>query len=372
MDGDESPTVLSLDEADVYIAQEVYDHLTESLLSLHKNVRSEARAHMDRILQAMKTAPSTTTCRVNQILSTRHEVQDGLEKEVAVWIRRHGSQDSPPEDSVVVVQPHPILDDVVCVGVRNPETSTNKSLSSCRVPPNKEESTASIFKSWPKRAERGWPMRHKVIVCDRMCGEAVLRGSDIFVRGVACADVGIVANEKVAVYADVWEAGQRPVSRGLVLVNYTGRCIFLGIGVTRCSRREMFTKSRGVAVEMSCHPVDRAGPVLLPLSNVMTDKFMMQNLPSIVVAHVLDPQPGEVIIDLCSAPGGKTSHVASLVRNNATIVACDKSRKKMVAARKLFDERGATCITPLVWSSTACVVRDGSNYKSVYEVSNFI
>jgi 16S rRNA C967 or C1407 C5-methylase (RsmB/RsmF family) len=97
---------------------------------------------------------------------------------------------------------------------------------------------------------------------------------------------------------------------------------------------------------------------------------MMQNVPSAVVAHALDPQPGEVIIDLCSAPGGKASHVASIVRNKAIVIACDKSRKKMVATRKFFDEMGATCIIPLAWDSTACVVQDGSAYRSVHEVSH--
>ena len=165
-----------------------------------------------------------------------------------------------------------------------------------------------------------------------------------------------------------------------MIKNYTGRCIFLGMGVARCNRTEMMTFSKGVAVEMSSNPAERAGPSLPPLSGVMTGKMMMQNLPSAVVAHALDPQPGEVIIDLCAAPGGKTSHIASLVRSKeqqglaastmeTILVACDKSRKKMVAARKFFDEMGATFITPLAWDSCACVVRDGSKYKSVREVS---
>ena len=161
-----------------------------------------------------------------------------------------------------------------------------------------------------------------------------------------------------------------------MIKNYTGRCIFLGMGVARCNRIEMMTFSKGVAVEMSSNLAERAGPALPPLSGVMIGKMMMQNLPSAVVAHALDPQPGDVIIDLCAAPGGKTGHVASLVRSKkdgvtmeTIVVACDKSRKKMVAARKFFDEMGASFITPVAWDSCACVVRDGSKYKSVREVS---
>jgi hypothetical protein len=49
--------------------------------------------------------------------------------------------------------------------------------------------------------------------------------------------------------------------------------------------------------------------------------MMLQNLPSILVAHALNPQPGDIILDMCPAPGGKTAYLANLVNNQATIVA---------------------------------------------------
>eukprot|EP00529_Nitzschia_sp_RCC80_P027057 CAMPEP_0113522142 /NCGR_PEP_ID=MMETSP0014_2-20120614/45032_1 /TAXON_ID=2857 /ORGANISM="Nitzschia sp." /LENGTH=284 /DNA_ID=CAMNT_0000420181 /DNA_START=47 /DNA_END=901 /DNA_ORIENTATION=+ /assembly_acc=CAM_ASM_000159 len=83
--------------------------------------------------------------------------------------------------------------------------------------------------------------------------------------------------------------------------------------------------------------------------------MMLQNLPSVLVAHTLNPQPNDVILDMCAAPGGKTSHLASLVNNDATIVACDKSRKKIVLARDTFKRFGATCIVPLALDTTKCL-----------------
>ena len=41
--------------------------------------------------------------------------------------------------------------------------------------------------------------------------------------------------------------------------------------------------------------------------------FMPQSRAAMLVAHVVDPQPGERILDLCAAPGGKTTHLAALV-----------------------------------------------------------
>ncbi|GLE11732.1 hypothetical protein PINS_up024325 [Pythium insidiosum] len=65
----------------------------------------------------------------------------------------------------------------------------------------------------------------------------------------------------------------------------------------------------------------------------------VQNLPSTVVAHALDPQEGDVIIDMCAAPGGKTSHVATLMKNKGLLVCCDKSKRKAVELKRLFSEQ---------------------------------
>lgn len=45
-------------------------------------------------------------------------------------------------------------------------------------------------------------------------------------------------------------------------------------------------------------------------------------MPSAVVSHVLDPQPGEKILDLCAAPGGKTTHIAALMHDQVRPSVC--------------------------------------------------
>ncbi len=37
--------------------------------------------------------------------------------------------------------------------------------------------------------------------------------------------------------------------------------------------------------------------------------FYLQNLPSIICAKVVDPKENEIILDMCAAPGGKTTHL---------------------------------------------------------------
>lgn len=52
--------------------------------------------------------------------------------------------------------------------------------------------------------------------------------------------------------------------------------------------------------------------------------WVVQDSSSQLVSHVLDPQPGEVVIDACAAPGGKTTHIAELMGDRGTIWACDR------------------------------------------------
>jgi len=53
-----------------------------------------------------------------------------------------------------------------------------------------------------------------------------------------------------------------------------------------------------------------------------------QSRASMRVAHVLDPQPGERVLDLCAAPGTKTTHIAALMRGEGTLVAVEKDRAR--------------------------------------------
>lgn len=57
--------------------------------------------------------------------------------------------------------------------------------------------------------------------------------------------------------------------------------------------------------------------------------WSVQDSSAQLVAYLLDPQPGEVIIDACAAPGGKTTHIAELMRDNGKIWACDRTASRL-------------------------------------------
>ncbi|TFI53198.1 16S rRNA (cytosine(967)-C(5))-methyltransferase [Mastigocladus laminosus UU774] len=57
--------------------------------------------------------------------------------------------------------------------------------------------------------------------------------------------------------------------------------------------------------------------------------WSIQDSSAQLVGHFLDPQPKEVVIDACAAPGGKTTHIAELMQDTGKIWACDRTPSRM-------------------------------------------
>ncbi|MGL5942950.1 MAG: 16S rRNA (cytosine(967)-C(5))-methyltransferase [Waterburya sp.] len=62
--------------------------------------------------------------------------------------------------------------------------------------------------------------------------------------------------------------------------------------------------------------------------------WVVQDASAQLVTHLLDPQPGETIIDACAAPGGKTTHIAELMTDKGRIIACDRATQRLKKVRE--------------------------------------
>lgn len=56
--------------------------------------------------------------------------------------------------------------------------------------------------------------------------------------------------------------------------------------------------------------------------------FIAQSRAAMLVARALAPQPGETVLDLCAAPGGKSTHIAALMGGNGRVVAVERDRRR--------------------------------------------
>jgi 16S rRNA (cytosine967-C5)-methyltransferase len=57
--------------------------------------------------------------------------------------------------------------------------------------------------------------------------------------------------------------------------------------------------------------------------------WTIQDSSAQLVTHLLDPQPHEMIVDACAAPGGKTTHIAELMGNTGQVLALDKTASRL-------------------------------------------
>ncbi|MBD3230645.1 MAG: methyltransferase domain-containing protein [Candidatus Lokiarchaeota archaeon] len=65
-----------------------------------------------------------------------------------------------------------------------------------------------------------------------------------------------------------------------------------------------------------------------------------QSLPTIITSRILNPETSDFIIDLCAAPGGKTTHLAQLMNNKGKILAIDRSDNKIQSIKTNLNRLG--------------------------------
>lgn len=85
---------------------------------------------------------------------------------------------------------------------------------------------------------------------------------------------------------------------------------------------------------------------------VATGQVYIQNAASWLPVLALDPQPGESILDVCAAPGGKTSHSAAMAKNQAIITANDNSRPRLAKTRANLSRLGVEDVSYTLFDAT--------------------
>jgi 16S rRNA (cytosine967-C5)-methyltransferase len=93
-----------------------------------------------------------------------------------------------------------------------------------------------------------------------------------------------------------------------------------------------------LAFELKSHPS------LNSLPSFRDGWFYIQDPSTLLAVRELDPQPGETVLDLCAAPGGKTTFIAQVMRNEGKIIACDISEDRLKLIQENCQRLGVTCL----------------------------
>ena len=95
----------------------------------------------------------------------------------------------------------------------------------------------------------------------------------------------------------------------------------------------------------------KSHPPLSGLPSFQQGLFYVQDPSTLLAVRELDPQPGESVLDLCAAPGGKLTAIAQLMRNEGRLVAHDTTSERL----KLIDQNctrlGITCVQTVLPST---------------------
>lgn len=116
---------------------------------------------------------------------------------------------------------------------------------------------------------------------------------------------------------------------------------FIRVNNIRISEQELLERLQAEGIEAEPVPwlegalrVVKNAAGLKQFSGYREGLFHVQDLASQICCHVLDPQPGERIADVCAAPGGKTFTIAERMENRGEVISCDvyPQRTQLIAS----------------------------------------
>jgi 16S rRNA (cytosine967-C5)-methyltransferase len=101
-----------------------------------------------------------------------------------------------------------------------------------------------------------------------------------------------------------------------------------------------------LAFELKSHPA------LNSLGSFRDGWFYLQDPSTLLAPTLLDARPGETILDLCAAPGGKTTFIAQHMKNEGKIVACDLDQTRLKLVKDNCTRLGVTNVQLAFSSAT--------------------
>ena len=82
----------------------------------------------------------------------------------------------------------------------------------------------------------------------------------------------------------------------------------------------------------------------LPMGWLLRGLCYVQDPSTLMACDLLAPQPGETVLDLCAAPGGKTSYLAELMQDTGRLIACDLYDSRLERLRENVARLGLRCV----------------------------
>jgi 16S rRNA (cytosine967-C5)-methyltransferase len=107
-------------------------------------------------------------------------------------------------------------------------------------------------------------------------------------------------------------------------------------------------------------------PAVSELPFLSEGLYIIQDEASQLVTSILDPKPGEQILDACAAPGGKTTHMAQRMKDEGEIYALDPNKEKLNQIEEVCQRLGIRIVKPIKGDATNPIpVPEGARFDRI-------
>jgi 16S rRNA (cytosine967-C5)-methyltransferase len=120
---------------------------------------------------------------------------------------------------------------------------------------------------------------------------------------------------------------------------------------TRNTLLEKFAQAGIAAKPTSMSPLGivlDAGGIVPSLPGFHEGAFYVEDEAAQLIPPLLDPQPGDIVLDACAAPGGKSTHLADLMQNKGSIYAVDRKETRLDLLHSNCRRLGVQIVMPIV------------------------
>lgn len=192
--------------------------------------------------------------------------------------------------------------------------------------------------------------------------EAVNMGRSIKERGLINAILrGIIRNKKVQalriprawVFKQIIDA--YPVDGEKIIESFKIRPTpYVRVNLLKNAVADAETKMKILGIEASDANWFSEFKSVQRLGVIINSTIMKQGFISIhdeaqgMICHLVQPKPGERVVDLCAAPGSKTTYIAELMKNQGMVIAVEVSDTRMKMVVENVERLGITIVRPVL------------------------
>ena len=160
--------------------------------------------------------------------------------------------------------------------------------------------------------------------------------------------------------AELWHAIGAERTQALAKASNQTPALDLRVNILRISVAELLESFKQAGVQAAAIPgypfaitLQQKPGQLSQLPGYKEGQWCVQDRAAQLIAPLLDPKPGERVLDACAAPGGKTTHLAELMADKGEVIALDRSAARLERLRENAIRLGLSSISTSVADATA-------------------